>query len=267
MSPGKTSCLLAALLAGAAMPAAAQFAAHAMPARFELRAKPGEVVREVLQLGTSGQSPAEYMIRTADWKLTPDGGVDFRLDSLEQDSCRPWVRLERHQIRLAPGINRRFRFEVHVPPDAPAGLCRFAMMVESAPEAASVLPLGNIRMPVMGRLGIVVYVRVGDAKPDIAFERVEMRPSGGARQPVAVFTNRGNAHGRVEGFLAARDSAGRDIEFGVSTLPILPGETRALPLSPQDEGTGKPPVPTYPLRLKGTLDWEGGKQEIDVELR
>lgn len=267
MSRLRSSVLLAALLAGAALPAAAQFAAHAMPARFELRAKPGDVLREVLELGTSGQAPADFLIRTADWRLTADGGIDFRLDTLAADSCRPWVRLERHQVRLVPRTNRRFRFEVHVPPDAPAGLCRFAMMIESAQDPTTVLPLGNIQMPVLGRLGIVVYVRVGDAKPEIAFERIEMRRSGASAQPVAIFTNRGNAHGRVEGILAATDSTGRYIEFGISTLPILPGETRELPLTPQDEGTGKPPVPAYPVRLKGTLDWEGGKREIDVELR
>src|SRR6185436_4754884 len=108
----------------AAVPAAAQFAAFVLPARFELKAKPGQKVADVLEIGNDESTPQEYRLRTADWSLRPDGAVDFRPDTLAPGSCRPWVAIERRTLKLSGKSKRRYRFEVQVPPDAPPGLCR-----------------------------------------------------------------------------------------------------------------------------------------------
>ena len=133
---------LAGLLLGlvAAVPASAQFAAFVLPARFELKAKPGEKIAEVLEIGNDESIPQEYRIRTADWSLRPDGAVDFRPDTLAPGSCRPWVAIERQTLKLSAKAKRRYRFEVQVPADAPDGLCRFALLIESAEDAGSVAP-------------------------------------------------------------------------------------------------------------------------------
>jgi hypothetical protein len=78
------------------------FAALVSPPRFELAAKPGETVRQVLQLSNRGAMPAQYRIHTADWLLSSDFGVTF-LDALQADSCRPWVSLERPEATLTAG--------------------------------------------------------------------------------------------------------------------------------------------------------------------
>jgi hypothetical protein len=78
--------------------------------------------------------------------------------------------------------------------------------------------------------------------------------------------NTRNAHGRLEGVLQGKDAAGRSIEFNVSNFPILPGETRTIALWPQDDASGNSPEIRYPLRLKGELEWPGGKHAVDASL-
>lgn len=237
-----------------------------LPARFELKAKPGDKLAEVLEIGNDEATPQEYKIRTADWTLRPDGAVDFRPDSLAPGSCRPWVAIERHTLKLSGKAKRRYRFEVQVPPDAPQGLCRFALMIESADDAGSVAPMGSIQLPIQGRIGVIVYVRVGNVTPELKLERLDFVNVNGKPTPVAWFRNSGLAHGRPEGTLTGTDAKGRQFDFTVAPLPILPGEARAVPIWPQDEPDGKPAAVNYPVRLRGTVEWEGGKQPVDATL-
>lgn len=251
-------------LAWCAAPASAQFAAYVIPARFELTTRPGNVVREVLEIGNDDIKGADYSVRTADWSLKPDAGVDFDTDNLAAGSCRPWVRLERRDIKVAGKGKRRFRFEVHVPPDAPSGLCRFAIMLEAI-DANVPAVMGNIQLPIQGRIGVIVYLRIGDAKPVMTLQNVEVHSVNGRLTPVGIFKNTGNAHARPEGMLSGVDAKGATVDLSVSPLPVLPGETRAVPLWLQGEAA-KTGVIQFPLKLSGTIEWEGGKAKVESTL-
>ena len=49
--------------------------------------------------------------------------------------------------------------------------------------------------------------------------------------------------------------------------PILPGETRTIPLNATRQGDPDAPVTvTFPVTVKGKLEW-GGKQSQDFEQR
>lgn len=254
------------LALAAALPASAQFAGFVLPARFELKAKAGDKLAEVLELGNDEQQAADFRVRTADWTLRPDGGVDFRSDTLDANSCRPWVKVERHTVRVAGKGKRRYRFEVEIPADAADGLCRFALLIEPAGDLAVVAPASGIQLPIQGRLGVIVYVRIGNAAPKISLEGLELREVAGRTTPFAVFRNDGNAHGRPEGVLSGSDASGKAYDFTVAPLPILPGERRAVPMWPQDDPDGKPAKVAKPVRIKGTLEWEGGKQAVETVL-
>ena len=178
---------------------AGEFAAIISPPRFELQGKPGEKVREVVQIGNAGNDIGEYVLRTADWDLNKEGGIIIHPEALQPGSCRPWVRIERRRLKLPPGGRKNYRFEVHIPPDAPAGECRFAILVAPPPEADIFAEMGDIRFPIAGQIAIVVYVGVGDAKPNLQFQEVRLQEVDGRPVPVAVFHNAGNAHGRPEG--------------------------------------------------------------------
>jgi len=111
------------------------FAAQVSPPRFELVARPGKTVRNVIEVSNRSTTPGRYLVHTADWTLSADFTVNFH-DDLQPGSCRPWVAIERPEVVVPGNGILRYRFEVSVPADAPAGECRFAVMIEGAERAA-----------------------------------------------------------------------------------------------------------------------------------
>jgi hypothetical protein len=227
------------------------FAALVSPPRFELSAKPGEKVREVVEITNASAQAAKYGLRTADWTFSPDASVTFD-DSLKPGSCRPWVAIESRQITVSPGGKYRFRFEVAPPADAPAGECRFAILIEGADQ--NVQTPGGPAFPISGRLGVIVYVTVGAAEPILEIAGTKVASVNGEDLPVLTVKNTGNAHGRLAGFLSGTDAAGKKLEFTAATLPILPGESRDISLAVYREKDEAIKV-AYPVTIRGKIEW------------
>jgi hypothetical protein len=258
------ACLVfAACTAAFSTGAAAQgFAAVVSPPRFELAAKPGETVRQVVEITNAGVLPATFRVRTADWTLAPDAGVAFS-EALSAGSCRPWVAIERKEIVVPGGGRYRYRFEVQPPADAPPGECRFAVMIEGDEQA--VRTASGLNVPVSGRIGVIVYVAVGSAAPDLQIVGTTLADADGQRAPVLKIRNAGNAHGRLGGFLSGVDAKGQRRDFAPSTLPILPGETRAIALVADAVPANGGNV-AFPIRIQGTLEWGSGQRiELDQQ--
>jgi hypothetical protein len=248
-------------LLGVAIPlqplAAEGFAVLITPPRFELRAQPGEVLRQVLEITNAADSPARLAVQTAEWRFGDDGSVVFA-NPLAEGSCRPWSALEARELELGPNGRRRFRFEVAVPADAVSGECRFAIMFEGEPET-----VGPLALPVAGRIGIIVYVAVGSARAQLELQEVSVVEFEGQRLPALTVTNTGTAHTRMGGFVSGRDDAGRSLVFAPQSSPVLPGATRTILLHPESpEGESTPEI-SFPIRLTGRLDWSG--QTLDVD--
>jgi hypothetical protein len=235
------------------------FAAMASPPRFELRAKPGETTRRVIEISNAARSMGRYRVSTADWTFNPDASVQFHA-SLQPGSCRPWVAIERNQVQVPPGGRVRYRFEVSVPPDAPAGECRFALMIEG--EDPAVARSAGFTIPVSGRLAIIVYVAVGETRPQLEIVESLTTTLNGERVPAIRVRNTGNAHGRISGFLSGSDAAGHDLEFSPATFPILPGETRLITLSPT-AGRDEPVRLSFPVNVRGQLEWDRTRVDFD----
>jgi hypothetical protein len=231
--------------------AAAGFSAVVSPPRFELNSKAGATVRQVFELTNTAPVPAKFRTHTADFTLGPDYGVVFQ-DALQPGSCRPWVALERPEISLPGGGTIRYRFEVQVPPGTPPGECRFGILVEG--EDPSVTQAGAVRLPIQGRIGIIVYVVVGDARPEIEVFGPSVVTLNGQKVPALRVHNTGNAHTRMSGFLSGRDAKGVRYDYNPSSLPILPGETRLLFLMPSTPGNDHPTL-AFPVTVQGTLEW------------
>ena len=249
---------LRAALAGAALllsqGAFAQgFAALVSPPRFELTAKPGEKLRQVMEITNASAQGAKYRLRTTDWSLDANGSVKFD-DALAAGSCRPWVAIESRLVSVAAGAKYRYRYEVSVPEDAKPGECRFAIMVEG--DEQNVQTPGGPSFPISGRLGVIVYVTIGDAHPELEVTGGRVDTVNNEPTPVISVRNTGNAHGRLTGFLSGTDANGKKLDFTPSTLPILIGETRTLPLivyGDKDESVKL----AYPIKISGKLEWSG----------
>jgi hypothetical protein len=227
------------------------FAAQVAPPRFEVKAKPGATLRQVLELTNRANTPARFRVHTADFTLGPDYNVQFQ-DALLADSCRPWVAIERPLVALPAGGTIRYRFEVQVPKDAPAGECRFAIMIEA--DEPSMTKTGAVQLPIVGRIGVIVYLIVGEAAPQIEIFGPEVVTHNGARVPALRVHNAGNAHTRISGFLSGQDATGKKYDFTPSDLPILPGEVREVLLTPSTNDNPNPTL-SFPVTVAGTLEW------------
>jgi hypothetical protein len=257
---------LAAIVLAAANLAAQQalaqgFAAVVTPPRFEITAQAGERARHVIEITNAAPEAATYHVRTADWQLGPDASLSFR-DELAPDSCRPWVAIERREISVPAGGQYRYRFEVQPPAGTADGECRFAIMIEGDEQA--VKTAAGLDVPVSGRIAVIVYLAVGAAAPDLAIVGSSVSTANGPVQPVLKISNSGNAHGRLAGFLSGTDAQGRRLEFSPATLPILPGETRDIPLSATDGATEITDI-AYPVTIKGVLELGVGRR-VDIDL-
>lgn len=252
-------CTLA--LASAPIGALAQgFAAYITPPRFEVQVAPGQTLRQVVEIQHVGQQKGNYRVYTSDWTFLPDNSVAFS-DALAADSCRPWVAVERRELTIEPGARYRYRFEITPPPGTPARECRFALMIEGL-EPARVQ--GDISFPVGGRIGVIVYATVGDAAPLLEIAATRVARVEGTLTAVVDVRNRGNAHGRLEGFVNGTDASGARFEMAPADLPILPGETRRITITPVAE-EGKPaPVVRFPLAIKGNLEWDKNRLPLDA---
>jgi hypothetical protein len=249
-------------LLGLAVSASAQaqgFAAVVSPPRFELAAKQGKTLRNVIEVTNRSTSPAHYLVHTADWSLTADFGASFH-DELQPGSCRPWVAIERPEVTVPGGGTLRYRFEVTVPADAPAGECRFALMIEGAEP--SIARTNGLDLPITGRIAVVVYVVIGDGAPDLEILGPEVVTLNGQQVPGLRVHNGGTAHGRISGFLTGTDAKGIEYDFTPSNFPILPHDERVIFLAPSTPKQDHPTL-TFPVKVKGTIEWGTHRTELN----
>lgn len=248
---------------------AAGFAAGVSPSKFELRAEPGTVLRDTIAIVNPGTDPADFELKTADWRLSETGSVEFIEDTLLEGSCRPWVRLERRTLRIEPGSQRNYRFEVHVPDDAPAGLCRFAIVIEPAEAVMTRIGEGTsaISVPIVGRYAVVTYVTIGDASPAIELVGVGTMENNGERLPAVTLRNTGNTYDRAIGQLTAVDFRGERVLLVPMSFPVLPGRTEQIAIVP-DLGldTAERISLRFPLRMTGSIEIAGQIFEVDEVL-
>lgn len=234
------------------------------PPRFELNAESGQVLRETVGLSNLGDTPAEFLVRTADWSLGQGGGLNIHGEELQPGSCRPWTRIERKRVAVAPNRERQYRFEVHLPEDTDSGECRFAILFQQPAESADRMTMGNVSVPVLGQVAVIVYVTVGDASPELHVKEV-VRTGAQNDEVALVMQNTGDAHGRPEGIVTIRGPGGERREYLVGPVAILPGMTRQVPLWPGD-GSKAARIPAFPVTVTGDVEWQGGSHELDATI-
>lgn len=259
--------LMLAVCASVSSVNASGFDASISPPKFELKAKPGQKLRQVVHITNSGQAVSEYFVKSIDWEFTKNGDVKFNEGPPKATSCRPWVHIERHSIRVPLHIARPYRFEVHVPETAPSGQCRFALVFGPNPKKVAPAMVQGMKIPVVGRIAVIVYVTVGDAKAKLKLLKLEKRKVNGKLLPVAVIKNSGDAHGRLFGTLTAKGVGKKKLELTADQVPILPGRTEVIPLRPVDWSSGEAKPADFslkpPVQIRGKLEWDGGVLKLD----
>jgi hypothetical protein len=248
------------------------FSALVSPPRIETQAKPGQTIRQIIEITHAANTPGKYKLYTNDWRLNSAGGVEF-FEDLQSGSCRPWVALERREISLGAQGKSRYRFEVTPPADAPEGECRFVIMVEGETQD---IQSQNINLPVAGRIGVIVYVAIGNAAPTLEVLGASASQASTATQaviyPAIEVRNSGAATGRLSGFLSGTDASGKKFDFSPEGSPILPGTVRRIVLVPNTPGGNAATDSAasavrvqYPITIQGQLEW--GRERVKFEQR
>jgi hypothetical protein len=261
---GAATSMALALLSPLPSALGAEFAVSASPPRFELKLKPGERSRQILEITNASAETSTLGIRTADWSLGTDNSVTFH-EALQPGSCRPWVALERRELSVTRERPYRFRFEIQAPADTPPGECRFAIMLEGQEQVGHAA--GGLDFPFTARLGVVVYVALGGAAPELSVVGAGVQSLNGKPTPVLQVRNSGTAHGRLLGFLSGTDAAQTALEFAPVSMPILPGETRGIALTATRPGDPDTQVQVqFPVTISGKLEWGNGQTQ-NIEQR
>ncbi|GAB2659462.1 hypothetical protein [Arenimonas aestuarii] len=258
MSRSFALAVAAALLLAAPSAVLAQFSAQLSPPRFEEQANAGGVYRDVIEVYNTSNLPLRLKVGTADWALDAQGNAEFS-KSLVEGSCRPWTAIEAQEIEVEARSKRRFRFEVRVPEGTPDGQCRFAILFEGEP-----VRVPNMPMPVAGRIGIIVYLDIGKGAARLVLDGSGVREEGGRKLPYLTVRNDGNAHGRLQGFLDARDAAGRKWTFTPAGHPVLPGARRDIVLFPV-LAEGETADLAFPLAISGRTEWKGSPFAVEAQ--
>ena len=236
------------------------FSAVISPPRFELNVQPGKTTRQVIEITHVANRRGEYRVYTNDWTIGADGNAVFT-DELAPTSCRPWVALERRELALSANGKIRFRFEISPPANASLAECRFAIMIEGLEQV--IKTEGALSFPVSGRVGVIVYAALGDARPALKISHAGVAANDGVIVPRVEVSNTGNAHGRLGGFVIAVDAKGNQFDLVPEAIPILPAQTRMVSLIPNVAVSGDNAI-KYPLTVKGSLEWGDKKTDIDM---
>ena len=122
---------------------------------------------------------------------------------------------------------------------------------------------GSLTLPIRGRIAIVIYLTIGDAQPRLEISDMVLELYNEKPRPVILVANTGNAHGRTAGFVEAVDATGKRFDFEITPLPILPGQTRRIPLYQPTIDDRTPQDFAVPLEISGSLEWGSGKTKIE----
>ncbi len=238
------------------------------PSRFELSSKSAARLGQSLEVFNQSSTPTEVAVRTLDWEYSEKGEITFH-DELRPGSCRPWFTLERRTLKIAAKAKAAFRFQIDVPADAEVGECRVMLAIEGVkPAFESMVQSGmaSLSLPVNGRIAVAVYVAVNGAQPLLSMQQVRTTDGSAGKEIRTTVHNGGTAHGRLDGALDAKDAAGQRFELVPDGSPIMPGQTRVLPLRPRAQAAaGAPAVQMqFPVTASGTLDWEQGSFKVNA---
>jgi len=106
---------------------------------------------------------------------------------------------------------------------------------------------------------------VGGAAPQLEVAEAVASPTGGAPLMLMI-QNSGNAHGRPAGILTGRDAEGREFQFEVGQVAVLPGMKGQVPLWPDRVEEDRPEI-AFPIQLEGMVEWRNGEARVSTTVR
>ena len=231
------------------------------PTRFEF-----SLERRFTDFFTVTNNSAEPLrLRVVTAFLEPDERGTLQAREKHPHDLAPWLVLNPRRITLDPAEKRVVRFSIRPPADLPPGEYRTVVFFEELPAR----PDGRedtgtgFRIQILTRLGVTIYGRVGDARPEVRLEAPSVAVEAEALRVKALLHNAGTAHAGLD--LVATLLGADDAEVGQqSTRATLQRGQRLR----ADLALPRPSPGTYRLRLQGRIGgqllWQD-EQSVTVE--
>ncbi len=232
---------------GLILTAAAQIYFGVTPIRFELKAKPGTQVTEVIYVRNNSSRPMRIKAYSENWYLKEDGTRMFVGNEPVNFSCKDWIRINPFDFRLQPGEMRSVRFTVSVPAEAESAGYHAAVSFENVPETGGSSRLGQVAFT--GKIVAAVYVVVGKVQVEGSLEDLTFESTGDNQLIKLFLKNLGKTHFRLKGEIQVRRSEGKKvITLSVPDEPVLPGSQRVVVLKLEEK------LPPGEYKLEARLD-------------
>lgn len=232
------------------------------PVRWEAAGKPGKTLRNVITVTGGARAIQRVRLKVGDWMLTNEGTPVFAGAGSMPHSAASWIRFRPREFDVYPRQKKLVRVSIKIPEGTPPGTYLAALFFEPPATTEGAKP-GAANIFIRGRIAFLIYVTVGNARPDGKILDVAWREMTKGKGPVVALKirNDGDAHLRTNGTFSARSPSGKRYEGVLPALPILPGQTRWIPL----EFAGEAPPAGSNIDI--TVHTDLGRGELKVELK
>ena len=182
------------------------FAWTVSPVRFDIKANKGkEYTLTFAVLNESQLYQKRFEIQLDDWTINKNNDFLRRAFSKEVNnkySATSWIKVTPQQFVVPPGETKTIRFTIKIPTTLPSdgdytvGIFVGEKNIEKPPKGEKIV---HIKQDTF--IGVVVYVKIGEEKPDIALKdlKVESKPVTKELSKVTVspvYENKGNIYSR-----------------------------------------------------------------------
>lgn len=223
------------------------FAWTVAPVRFEVRAEKGkEYTLTFSVLNESQLHQKRFEVQTDDWII--DKGNNFLRKAFNKEienkySATSWIKVTPQQFVVPPGDTKNVRFTITVPKGLPldgeysTGIFVGEKNIEKPPKGEKIV---HIKQDTF--IGVVVYVRIGQEKPEIVLKdfRIETKPQAKGLSKITllpVFESHGNIHsrGQISVKIEPQSPSDKPKEFNAGELVVLRESEIAFPIDLPDK--------------------------------
>lgn len=193
----KSISLLAAALALAASPAAAQISVVSSTLE-ERAATPGEQYTGTIRVRNAGGQARQARVSASDYRFLADGRTFYEQPGTGERSNAAWIRFSPAQLTLGPGEEATVQYTVAVPASAALrGSYWSVLLVETVDDAPAAVRAGRVGIAPTIRYAVQLATHVGQAERRIALEGAHLTREGGTALEVDV-VNTGAQADRLE---------------------------------------------------------------------
>lgn len=225
---------------------------------FVMKAAPGAVVRDALELSNPTQRPVTVRLAAVDAATAQMGGVDYSPSDARPQSAGTWIDLGKASVRVPAGAVELVPFEVSVPEDAPSGVNLAGVAVWTPMSNDENQDEGlDAAMEVHTRRVVAVQVELpGPREPVLVIDGVSAvaRPDGMYLQ--VDIRNEGHGFAEGEGTIELEEGA---FSYPFPLDKVVPGTSVGYPIRWRDDA---PPDGSYPASVEivygsDVAEWEG----------